>query len=70
MIQSSRFTLKKSIETVELFLELVKQTLASGTEVLISGTGKYCVNKEKKVARQESGYRRGYDNEKPEGGDC
>jgi integration host factor subunit alpha len=39
------FTSKKSIETVEILLELIKQSLASGDDVLISGFGKFCVKK-------------------------
>ncbi len=42
------FTRKKSIETVEILLELIKQSLASGEDVLISGFGKFCVKKKKK----------------------
>ncbi len=41
------FTRKKSAETVETLLEIVKRTLGSGEDVLISGFGKFCV-KEKK----------------------
>ena len=37
----------KSTEIVETLLEIVKNTLASGEDVLISGFGKFCV-KEKK----------------------
>jgi integration host factor subunit alpha len=39
------FTRKKSIETVEILLELIKQSLESGDDVLISGFGKFCVKK-------------------------
>jgi integration host factor subunit alpha len=39
------FTRKKSIETVEILLELIKQSLKSGDDVLISGFGKFCVKK-------------------------
>ena len=42
------FTRKKSIETVEILLELIKQSLKSGDDVLISGFGKFCVKKKKK----------------------
>ena len=42
------FTRKKSIETVEILLELIKQSLESGHDVLISGFGKFCVKKKKK----------------------
>ena len=41
------FTKKKSIETVETLLEIIKQTLASEEDVLISGFGKFCVKKKK-----------------------
>lgn len=34
----------KAIETVELLLETIKGTLASGEDVLVSGFGKFCVN--------------------------
>ena len=36
-------TRKKSVETVETLLGIVKNTLASGDDVLISGFGKFCV---------------------------
>ena len=42
------FTRKKSIETVEILLELIKQSLASGDDLLISGFGKFCVKKKNK----------------------
>ena len=41
------FPRQQSIETVEALLELIKATLESGEEVLISGFGKFSV-KEKK----------------------
>jgi len=34
---------KQSIETVESLLELIKSTLESGEDVLISSFGKFCV---------------------------
>ena len=37
------FTRKESTETVETILELIKSTLASGDDVLISGFGKFCI---------------------------
>jgi len=40
----------KSTEIVETFVEIVKRTLASGEDVLISNFGKFCV-KEKKERR-------------------
>jgi integration host factor subunit alpha len=41
--EQNGFTKKKSIETVETILELIKSTLAAGEDVLISGFGKFCI---------------------------
>ena len=41
--EQNGFTRKKSTETVETILKLIKSTLASGEDVLISGFGKFCV---------------------------
>jgi integration host factor subunit alpha len=41
--EQNGFTRKKPAETVETILELIKSTLASGRDVLISGFGKFCV---------------------------
>jgi integration host factor subunit alpha len=46
-IFQGRHTKNKSIETVEILLEIIKKTLESGEDVLISGFGKFSV-KEKK----------------------
>ena len=48
--EQNGFTRTKSSETVETILELIKSTLASGADVLISGFGKFCV-KEKRERR-------------------
>jgi integration host factor subunit alpha len=48
--EQNGFTKKQSSETVETILELIKSTLASGDDVLISGFGKFCV-KEKRERR-------------------
>ena len=45
--EQNGFTRKKSSETLETILELIKSTLASADDVLISGFGKFCV-KEKR----------------------
>jgi len=37
------FSRNKSIETVETLLEIMKKTLASGEDVMISSFGKFCV---------------------------
>ncbi len=42
--ESNGYTRKKSIETVETVLELIKRFLESGEDVLISGFGKFSVN--------------------------
>ena len=41
------FTKNKSIKTIETLLEIMKKTLVSGEDVLVSGFGKFCV-KEKR----------------------
>jgi integration host factor subunit alpha len=48
VIEQNGYTRKKSIETVEILLELIKQSLVSGEDVLISGFGKFCVNQKSK----------------------
>ena len=47
---NNRLTKKQSSETVEALLEIMKETLATGDDVLISGFGKFCV-KEKRERR-------------------
>jgi len=37
------FTKKKAVDTVESLLEIIKDTLAQGDDVLVSGFGKFCV---------------------------
>jgi integration host factor subunit alpha len=44
------YSMKQSTETVETFLELIKRSLESGEDVLVSGFGKFCV-KEKHERR-------------------
>ena len=44
------FTKKKSVDTVESLLEIIKSTLAQGDDVLVSGFGKFCI-KDKKQRR-------------------
>jgi integration host factor subunit alpha len=41
------FPKKRSFELVESALEIIKKTLESGEDVLISGVGKFCVNEKK-----------------------
>ncbi len=40
---STNFPRNESSEIVETLLEIIKKTLASGEDVLISGFGKFCV---------------------------
>ena len=44
------YTKKRSIYTIEILLELIKRSLESGEDVLVSGFGKFCV-KEKHERR-------------------
>jgi len=41
------FPKNRSLEIVETLLEIIKNTLASSEDVLISGFGKFCVNEKK-----------------------
>jgi integration host factor subunit alpha len=47
-IEQNGYTRKKSIETIEILLELIKQSLESGEDILISGFGKFCVKQKAK----------------------
>ncbi len=38
------YTLKKSTDIVETLLKIIKSTLASGEDIMISGFGKFSVN--------------------------
>jgi len=48
VIEQNGYTRKKSIETVETLLELIKRSLESGDDVLISGFGKFLVKQKAK----------------------
>ena len=39
------FTAKRSFELAETLMEIIKQTLESSEDVLISGFGKFCIKK-------------------------
>jgi integration host factor subunit alpha len=46
------FSKNQSVETVEALLELIKASLASGEDILVSGFGKFCVkNKNERKGR-------------------
>jgi integration host factor subunit alpha len=49
--EQNGFPKNKSIEIVENLLDIIKRTLESGDDVLVSGFGKFCV--------KEKGQRRG-----------
>ena len=50
--EANGYTRNKSFEIVEILLELIKQSLESGDDVMISGFGKFCLkNKEKRKGR-------------------
>ena len=48
VIEQNGFTRNKSIKTVETILEIIKRTMASGDDVLISGFGKFCIKQKTK----------------------
>ena len=45
VVETNGYTQQKAFETVEIMLELIKRSLESGDDVLISGFGKFCVKK-------------------------
>jgi integration host factor subunit alpha len=51
------FSKSRSSEIVEILLEIIKRTLASGEDVLFSGFGKLCVTekKERKIRDPNTG---------------
>ena len=61
LVKETGCQLNQSVEMIETLLELIKFTLASGEDVLISGFGKFCVNDKTAEKGQESSNRRGYD---------
>ena len=46
-LQGGRSTKKESIAIVESLLEIIKDSLESGEDVLVSGFGKFCVKQKK-----------------------
>jgi integration host factor subunit alpha len=46
--QQTGLTKNRSSQAVEKLMELMKETLASGEDVLISGFGKFCVKEKSK----------------------
>ena len=50
LAKENGFQKKESLEIVEILLKIIKSSLSSGEDVLISGFGKFCV-KEKRERR-------------------
>jgi integration host factor subunit alpha len=48
VVETHGYTQQKAHETIEILLELIKRSLESGEDVLISGFGKFCVKNKKK----------------------
>jgi len=45
--EQNGYTKERSFKIVETLLEIIKSTLESGEDVLVSGFGKFCVNEKK-----------------------
>ena len=43
--ETNGYTQQKAFETVEIMMELIKRSLETGEDVLISNFGKFCVKK-------------------------
>jgi integration host factor subunit alpha len=48
IIDQIGFTRNQSSDVTEALIEIIKRTLASGEDVLVSGFGKFCVNEKVK----------------------
>ena len=48
VVETNGYTQQKAHETIEILLELIKRSLQSGEDVMISGFGKFCVKYKKK----------------------
>jgi integration host factor subunit alpha len=52
IMEEMEFTKKAATESVEQLMEIIKSSLASGEDVLVSGFGKFCVkNKGRRKGR-------------------
>ena len=47
LAEQNGYTKIQSADTVETLLEIIKRTLESGEDVLLSGFGKFCVNQKR-----------------------
>ena len=48
VVENNGYTQQKAFETVEIMMELIKRSLETGEDVLISNFGKFCVKKKAK----------------------
>jgi len=48
LAKENGYQLIHTVELIETLFELIKSTLASGEDVLVSGFGKFCVKKKRK----------------------
>ena len=55
VVETNGYTQKKAFETVEIMLEIIKRSLESGHDVLISGFGKFCVKKKRRGRNPATG---------------
>jgi len=46
--EQTGYTKNQSSETIEILLEIIKRTLESGEDVLVSGFGKFCIKTKQK----------------------
>jgi integration host factor subunit alpha len=47
LVETNGYTQPKAHDTIEILLEIIKRSLESGEDVLISGFGKFCVKKKR-----------------------
>ncbi len=48
LAEQNSYAKKESVNTIETLLEIIKRTLESGEDVLISGFGRFCVKEKRK----------------------
>ena len=48
LAEQNGYTKNQSVNTIETLLEIIKRTLESGEDVLISGFGRFCVKEKPK----------------------
>ena len=67
--EETGFPKNQSVELVETLIEIIKKTLVSGDDVLVSGFGKFNVRDKESTEGTESGYWSGFDIGTEEGRD-